>query len=57
MSVYIYYSLLDASGNTNGGETEGEPVCCTEEISSVEEGNSRGLIVALALHSTAGREH
>ena len=55
--VYSNYSLLDASGNTDGCETEGEPVCFTEEIRSVEEWSSGGSIVALALHSTAGRKH
>ena len=55
--MYSNYSLLDASGNTDDCETEGEPVSCTEEIRSVEEGSSGGSTVALALHLTAGREH
>ena len=51
------YSLLDTSGNTDDCETEGEPVSCTGEICSVEEWSSEDFIVALALHSTAGRYH
>ena len=55
--MYSNYSLLDASSNTDGDEREGEPVSCTEEMRSVEEGSSGGFIVALALHLTAGRGH
>ena len=54
---YSNYSLLDASGNTDGCETEGEPVNCTEGLSTVEEWRSGDCIVALALYLTAGREH
>ena len=54
---YSNYSLLDAFGNTDVCETEGEPVCCTEEIRTVEEVSSGGSIVALALQLTTGREH
>ena len=54
---YSNYSLLDAFGNTDVGETEGEPVCCTEGVSTVEDWRSGDFIVALALYLTAGREH
>ena len=50
------YSLPNALDISNGDETEGEPVCSTEEESSLEEEESfEDSDVALGLHSTTGR--
>ena len=47
------YSLL---GISDGGETEGDPVCSTEEESLLEEeDSSRDSDVALGQHSATGR--
>ena len=47
------YSLLGISG---GSETEGDPVCSTEELTLLEEEESSGdSNVALGPHSTTGR--
>ena len=53
--VYSNYSLPDVLGNSDGNETRDEPVCSTEEDSTMEEGGSGGSNVALGQHSTAGR--
>ena len=50
------YSLPIALGISDGGETEGEPVCSTGEECSLEEEESSGnSTVALGPHSTTGR--
>ena len=50
------YSLPNAFDISNGGETEGEPVCSTEEESLLEEEESSGdFVVALGPQSTTGR--
>ena len=50
------YSLPNALDISNGGETEGEPVCSIGEECSLEEGESSGdSNVALGPQSTTGR--
>ena len=50
------YSLPNALDIFNGDETEGEPVCSTEEESSLEEEeSSEDSNVALGQQSTTGR--